>query len=103
MDKPRLMDRLREAIRVCRKNLGHPSNLNKHRRAGSSLGRTHIVGVPKYFLAGTSAREREDQITLFKSVGTGLRDVVAGFAIFEGARRLGLGQQIDGFLEHKRF
>ena len=54
-------------------------------------------------VAGTPAREREDQITLFKSVGTGLQDVVAGFAIFEEARRLGLGLQIDDFLEHKRF
>lgn len=54
-------------------------------------------------VTGTPAREREDQITLFKSVGTGLQDVVAGFAVFEEAQRLGLGLQIDDFLEHKRF
>jgi ornithine cyclodeaminase/alanine dehydrogenase-like protein (mu-crystallin family) len=54
-------------------------------------------------VAGTPGRERDAQITLFKSVGTGLQDVIAGFAIYEEAKRLGLGQQIDDFLEHKRF
>ena len=48
-------------------------------------------------------RVEASEITLFKSVGTGLQDVVAGFAIYEEARRLGLGVQIDDFLEHKRF
>lgn len=48
-------------------------------------------------------RTRDEEITLFKSVGTGLQDVVAGFAIYEEATRLGLGQRIDDFLEHKRF
>ncbi len=54
-------------------------------------------------VTGTPAREHAAQITLFKSVGTGLQDVVAGFAIYEEAKRLGLGLQIDDFLEHKRF
>ncbi len=48
-------------------------------------------------------RTSDEEITLFKSVGTGLQDVVAGFAIYAEARRLGLGLQIDDFLEHKQF
>jgi alanine dehydrogenase len=48
-------------------------------------------------------RRHDSDITLFKSVGTGMQDVVAGFAIYEEAARLGLGQRVDDFLEHKRF
>ncbi|MGE3772968.1 MAG: ornithine cyclodeaminase family protein [Gammaproteobacteria bacterium] len=48
-------------------------------------------------------RRREDEITLFKSVGTGLQDVVAAFAVYEQARRLGLGHEVADFLEHKHF
>ena len=50
-----------------------------------------------------AGRTSEQEITLFKSVGTGLQDVVAGFAIYQEARRLGLGYNIDDFLEHKKF
>lgn len=50
-----------------------------------------------------AGRTSAAEITLFKSVGTGLQDVVAGFAIYQEARRLGLGYNIDDFLEHKKF
>ena len=49
------------------------------------------------------ARDSVDQITLFKSVGTGVQDVMAGFAVYEQARKLGLGTEVANFLEHKIF
>lgn len=49
------------------------------------------------------ARDSAEQVTLFKSVGTAVQDVMAGFAIYEQARRLGIGTDIPEFLEHKRF
>lgn len=43
------------------------------------------------------------EITLFKSVGTALQDVMAGFAVYEEAVRQGLGQDVGEFLEVKTF
>ncbi|MBI2802656.1 MAG: hypothetical protein HYX63_20655 [Gammaproteobacteria bacterium] len=39
----------------------------------------------------------------FKSVGTAVQDVMAGFTVYEEARRLGLGREVPAFMEHKRF
>ena len=62
-----------------------------------------IVELPA--VVGDQARARDDdaQITLFKSVGTAVQDVMAGFAVYDEARRLGLGREIPDFLEHKLF
>jgi ornithine cyclodeaminase/alanine dehydrogenase-like protein (mu-crystallin family) len=43
------------------------------------------------------ARTREDQITLFKSVGTGVQDIALAARIYEQASRRGLGTRLDGF------
>ena len=61
-----------------------------------------IVDLPAV-LSGSMARENREQITLFKSVGTAVQDVMAGFAVYEEARRLGIGSDIPDFLEHKCF
>jgi ornithine cyclodeaminase/alanine dehydrogenase len=50
-----------------------------------------------------SGRDSAEQITLFKSVGTAVQDVTAGFAVYREALRCGLGQQVDDFLELKLF
>lgn len=61
-----------------------------------------IIELPQV-LDGTPARVGDDQTTLFKSVGSAVQDVMAGFAVYEQARVLGLGREIDDFLEHKFF
>lgn len=61
-----------------------------------------IIELPQV-LDGTAARESDEQTTLFKSVGSAVQDVMAGFAVYEQARKLGLGTDIDDFLEHKIF
>ncbi len=48
-------------------------------------------------------RERDDQITLFKSVGTAVQDVTAGFAVYQEALKRGLGREVPDFLELKLF
>ncbi len=46
-------------------------------------------------------RSRDDQITLFKSVGTAVQDVMSGLAVYKEAQRLSLGQDIGEFLDLK--
>jgi ornithine cyclodeaminase/alanine dehydrogenase-like protein (mu-crystallin family) len=41
-------------------------------------------------------------ITLFKSVGTAVQDVMSGYTVYQEAKRRGLGKEID-FLERKLF
>ncbi len=61
-----------------------------------------IVELPAA-VAGVAVRDSALQRTLFKSVGTGVQDVMAGFCVYEQALRLGLGTEIESFLEHKLF
>jgi alanine dehydrogenase len=63
---------------------------------------SRIIELPQV-LDGATARDSDAQITLFKSVGSGVQDVMAGFAVYEQAQRLGLGSNIPDFLEHKIF
>jgi ornithine cyclodeaminase/alanine dehydrogenase-like protein (mu-crystallin family) len=50
-----------------------------------------------------SGRDAVDQITLFKSVGTAVQDVASGYAVYQEARRLGIGSEVPDFLELKTF
>ncbi|MCL6508299.1 MAG: ornithine cyclodeaminase family protein [Bryobacteraceae bacterium] len=58
----------------------------------------------KEVLAGKAqGRTRVQQMVLFKSVGTAVQDVMAGFAVYEEAVRQGRGQDIGEFLDLKTF
>jgi len=48
-----------------------------------------------------TGRTDETQLTLFKSVGTALQDVTAGYAVYQVARRTGCGRDVGDFLELK--
>jgi alanine dehydrogenase len=50
-----------------------------------------------------AGRTSGDQITLFKSVGTALQDVMGGFAVYEEARRRGIGRDIGDFPSLRQF
>ncbi len=54
-------------------------------------------------LNGVPARTTDSEITLFKSVGTAVQDIMAGFAVYAEAQRLGLGVVTPEFMEHKLF
>ena len=62
-----------------------------------------FVEMPGVISGRASARTDASQITLLKSVGTGVQDVMAGFAVYAEARRLGIGTDVPEFLEHKTF
>lgn len=57
----------------------------------------------KNLLEGTPFHRRPDEITLFKSVGTALQDVMAGAAIYSEAMRRSRGQEVAPFLDLKTF
>lgn len=46
-------------------------------------------------LGRKTGRENEEQITLFKSVGTAILDVVVAFKIYEKAKKLGIGTKFE--------
>jgi ornithine cyclodeaminase/alanine dehydrogenase-like protein (mu-crystallin family) len=48
-------------------------------------------------------RRNDQEITLFKSVGTAMQDIVAGGVVHEAARRDLRGTDIGEFLDLKRF
>jgi ornithine cyclodeaminase/alanine dehydrogenase len=54
-------------------------------------------------VSGAPGRGGREEITLFKSVGTAVQDVMSGYAVYQEAKRLGLGDEVGDFLEHKHF
>jgi len=46
-------------------------------------------------------RTSESQITLYKSVGTAIQDVMAGHAVYEAAKKLSLGRDLGEILDLK--
>ena len=63
-----------------------------------------INGDLKEVLVGKAqGRTSVPQMVLFKSVGTAVQDVMAGFVVYEEAVRQGRGQDIGEFLDLKTF
>lgn len=63
--------------------------------------RTRVVELKDVVAGKVKGRTKDNEITLYKSVGTAVQDVMAGFAVYEEARRLSLGQDIGDLLELK--
>ncbi|HXG37125.1 MAG TPA: ornithine cyclodeaminase family protein, partial [Dehalococcoidia bacterium] len=56
----------------------------------------------KEMVAGkVPSRTGDQEITLYKSVGTALQDVAAGYAVYQKALSLSLGKEIGEFLDVK--
>jgi phenylpropionate dioxygenase-like ring-hydroxylating dioxygenase large terminal subunit len=62
-----------------------------------------VIELQEVVAGRASGHEGDDQITLFKSVGTAVQDVTAGYAVYQEARRLGIGSEVPDFLELKTF
>lgn len=54
-------------------------------------------------IVGGQFTRGDKQITLFKSVGTAIQDVMAGYAIYLEAEKLNIGIDVRGLLESKVF
>jgi len=64
--------------------------------AGGALAARQIVGDLAQVIAGEAAsRLNEGEITIFKSVGFALQDLVAGIKAYESALQSGLGREIN--------
>jgi ornithine cyclodeaminase/alanine dehydrogenase-like protein (mu-crystallin family) len=55
----------------------------------------------EHVVANGVRRRSDDDITVYKSVGTGVQDVMAGFILYQAAKRAGRGRDIGEFPEVK--
>ncbi len=81
---------------------GESGDLKAALDAGS-YDRSKVTELKEVVAGRTKGRSGLDEITLFKSVGTAIQDVAAGFAVYKEAVRQGLGQDVGEFLELKTF
>jgi alanine dehydrogenase len=66
--------------------------------SAGTLDRSRIVELNQVVAGSAVGRASPDQITLYKSVGTGLQDVAAASRIYQRARDTGLGSEMADFL-----
>jgi ornithine cyclodeaminase/alanine dehydrogenase len=65
--------------------------------------RAKVVELKDVLAGKAQGRTGAEQMVLFKSVGTAVQDVMAGFVVYEEAVRQGRGQDIGEFLDLKTF
>jgi alanine dehydrogenase len=78
-------------------------DLIAYRAEGGTLdpARTHTLAD---LITGTRAGRRHPaQLTLYKSVGTALQDIIAATQVYHRARQLGLGTHVDDLSHEKHF
>jgi ornithine cyclodeaminase len=64
--------------------------------AGAGLGRDAIHAELGEVIAGVkSGRTRDDQVTIFGTVGLAFQDLAAAWQVYQRARREGVGTEID--------
>ena len=71
--------------------------------AENKYDREKVVELKEVLVGSAEGRTGPEQIVLFKSVGTAVQDVMAGFAVYEEALAQGRGQDIGEFLDLKTF
>ena len=77
-------------------------DLHAARQAGT-YDRSKVTELKQVVAGHTPGRTELHETTLFKSVGTAVQDVAAGFAVYREAVRRGLGRDVGDFLELKTF
>lgn len=77
-------------------------DLHAARQTGT-YDRSKVTELKEVVAGRAPGRTESDETTLFKSVGTAIQDVAAGFAVYREAIRRGLGQDVGDFLELKTF
>ena len=71
--------------------------------AAGTYDRAQVTELKEVVAGRAPGRSGPDEVTLFKSVGTAIQDVAAGFTVYKEAVRQGLGQDVGEFLELKTF
>ena len=65
--------------------------------------RSKVTELKEIVSRGEPIPRGPGEVTPFKSVGTAVQDIMAGFDVFRVAGRRGLGQDIGDPLERKNF
>jgi alanine dehydrogenase len=78
-------------------------DLIQYAAEGGRLDPARIQTLPDLIAAQGPARKNNDQLTLYKSVGTALQDVVAADLVYRRGRELGLGTAVPDLGQEKHF
>jgi alanine dehydrogenase len=78
-------------------------DLIQYRAEGGTLDRTRMQMLSDLICGSANGRQYGGQLTLYKSVGTALQDVIAGYLVYQRAIELGLGTDVDDLSHAKYF
>jgi alanine dehydrogenase len=78
-------------------------DLIQYRAEGGVLDPARTQTLPDLIGGKGPGREHDDQLTLYKSVGTALQDVIAADLVYRRARELGLGVDVPELCQEKQF
>jgi alanine dehydrogenase len=77
-------------------------DLIQYRAEGGGFDPVRMQTLPNLIGGDGVGRQRSDQLTLYKSVGTALQDVIAADLLYRRARELGLGVDIPDLCQEKQ-
>jgi ornithine cyclodeaminase/alanine dehydrogenase-like protein (mu-crystallin family) len=92
-----------DAIVLDTRRLLHESGDALVAREEDALDERKVVELHQVVSGTAPGRVNAEQITLYKSVGTGLQDVAAAFRIYRAAKAQGLGTQVRDFVTPRDF
>jgi len=72
------------------------------RAEGKALDPARTRSLPDLITGTSAGRENDRQLTLYKSVGTALQDVIAADLVYRHARELGLGLDVPDLCQEKQ-
>lgn len=78
-------------------------DLIQYHAEGGVLDPSRTQTLPDLIGGKGPGRERDDQLTLYKSVGTALQDVIAADLVYRRAREIGLGVGVRELCQEKQF
>ena len=70
--------------------------------ASEAISLADVCELSSLVAGAASGRQSEDEITLFKSVGTGIQDIAIAAVIYNRAKELGFGRDLGEFPYLKR-
>jgi alanine dehydrogenase len=70
--------------------------------AESAIDESKIVELNQIVAGLVPGRTDAQQVTLYKSVGTGLQDIAAAYWIYQAAKAMGLGSDVADFVTPRR-
>ncbi len=78
-------------------------DLIQYRTEGGTLDPARTQTLPGLISGHGTRRQHNGQLTLYKSVGTALQDIIAADLVYRRARELGLGTDVPDLSHEKQF